>query len=150
MGTSQPEKNNSQTWSCQKCSWCCEYFPMDPEFIESHRSFFKKPVKEEFFVHTPVGKKMIVATATSDRACVFLSEDNTCAVYEDRPDICQTFGQEWWGPMMCPNVAPDGRLRSSEESEALKSIIKLMMWYNNPASFERSRIGNEEHNAPGK
>ena len=93
---------------------------------------------------------MVVVTDTPDRACVFLKEDNSCAVYDDRPDICRNFGREWWGPMMCPNVAPDGRRRSGEESEALKGIIKMMMWYNCPESFERSRVRDEGPGNDGK
>jgi Fe-S-cluster containining protein len=56
--------------------------------------FFQKPVREEFFVQTHRGKEIVVATDTPDRACVFLREDTSCAVYEDRPDICRNFGQE--------------------------------------------------------
>lgn len=144
MDTIPPGDTKSTQWPCLKCSWCCEYFPMNTEFITSHRKYFQKPVREEFFVNTPWGTNTVVATDTPDRACVFLKEDNSCAVYHDRPDICRNFGREWWGPMMCPNVAPDGRLRSKDEAEALKGIIKLMMWYNNPASFERARISTKE------
>lgn len=67
---------------------------MNSEFVESHRKFFQKPVREEFFINTSAGKEIIIVTDTSDRACVFLKEDNSCAVYEDRPEICKNFGRE--------------------------------------------------------
>jgi hypothetical protein len=71
MDTNTHGKTNSHEWSCLKCIWCCEYFPMNSEFVNSQRNFFQKPVREEFFVYTPNGKEIVIVTDTPDRACVF-------------------------------------------------------------------------------
>lgn len=103
-------------WPCQKCGWCCEYIPMDTNIINKNRHLFQRPVKKEVISPKFGGRITVVITDTEDRACVFLKYDNTCAIYNDRPEVCRNFGKSS-GSMECPRVAPNGRVRSPEEVE---------------------------------
>jgi Fe-S-cluster containining protein len=132
---SHKEKRQTKEWPCEHCGWCCEVFPLDPKFVEAHREQFQRPVIKEILTRNPFsGKEVIVVntgTDPSSDSCVFLKRDNTCAVYNDRPDVCRKFGLSG-GAMECLNIAPDGRVRSKEERiRAKKRIVH--------AAIERER-----------
>ena len=49
--------------NCDKCGLCCKFCDKLPELNKFDRG---------------------------DGVCIHLKEDNTCAIYEDRPEICNT------------------------------------------------------------
>jgi len=107
-------KRTEREWPCQKCGWCCEYFLMDIDLVNENRHLFQRSVKKEHIPSRYHGEKIIVVTDTPNRKCVFLKDNNECAIYENRPDICKMFGLSG-GEYECPKVAPNGRIRSPEE-----------------------------------
>lgn len=87
---------------------------MDDELLDSHRSFFRRSVLCE--KHFPqIGQTLVL---TADGRCVFLLPDNTCSIYNDRPEFpCRIFGIPGW--LECPTVTPDGRLRRPDERDRI-------------------------------
>ena len=115
-------KRKTKEWPCQHCGWCCEIFPMDTELVNKYRHLFQRPVKKEVKTQRFSRNDTVVFTDTKNGDCVFLKLDNKCAIYEDRPQICKSFGHSG-GEIECPNVAPNGRIRSSEEAKRAKNRI---------------------------
>jgi Fe-S-cluster containining protein len=109
--TAFEEEQQASEWQCQHCGWCCEKFPMDPTLVNTHRDKFQRPVRNEILKFHPFTAQLVMIVDTDSSYCVFLKSDNTCAIYEDRPKICRMFGHSE-GPLECPNVAPNGRVRS--------------------------------------
>lgn len=129
-------KGNRQKreWPCQKCGWCCiDDFYMDTELVNKYRHRFQRPVTNEKKPPEHLGKETYVFTKLltlenlTPGDCVFLKLDNTCAIYEDRPQTCKKFGL-LSGKLECPNVAPNGRIRTKEEAKRTK--IRLIKKFN--------------------
>jgi Fe-S-cluster containining protein len=100
--------------NCIRCGDCCEPFIMEEEFIERFRSHFQRPVLRE--QHFPTINATLVRT--TDDKCVFLFPDNTCSVYQSRPEFpCRMFGIPRY--LECPKITPEGKLRSQQEYEEI-------------------------------
>lgn len=100
--------------NCIRCGDCCEPFIMEEEFVMQFRSRFQRPVLRE--QHFPNINATLVCTV--DNKCVFLFPDNTCSVYEFRPEFpCRMFGISRY--LECPKVTPEGKMRSKEEYEQI-------------------------------
>ncbi|MDD1682056.1 MAG: hypothetical protein LUQ35_10630 [Methanoregula sp.] len=85
---------------------------MEDEFVEQFRSRFQRPVLRE--QHFPSINAALVRT--TDDKCVFLLQDNTCSVYESRPEFpCKMFGIPHY--LECPKITPEGKMRSPQEYE---------------------------------
>lgn len=106
-------------WPCQKCGYCCTVIPIDRHLIEKNRDKFQRIVKEEII--TKMNPNMILI-CTIDSKCVFLTEDNLCSIYDERPQICRDYGLSG-GPMECPKVAPSGRIRGTDEIKRVKKRL---------------------------
>jgi Fe-S-cluster containining protein len=57
---------------------------------------------------------------TEDRRCVFLNDDLSCNVYEDRPWVCKKYGDESCSFMTCPFQSKEGRIRSRQERRKIE------------------------------
>lgn len=106
--------DNSGKTNCIRCGDCCEPFIMDDEFVAQFRSRFQRPVLRE--QHFPTINATLVRTA--DNKCVFLFPDNTCSVYQFRPEfLCRMFGIPRY--LECPKVTPEEKMRSKEEYQQI-------------------------------
>lgn len=52
---------------------------------------------------------------TEDLLCPFLKPDLSCAIYDERPEVCRKFGDETHIMMCCPMQKADGKPRSEDE-----------------------------------
>src|SRR5208337_2575374 len=102
-------------WPCQRCGKCCVVLPMAPDLIINNRNKFQRKVIEEHPFETSPGHYML-SIITDDMNCVFLTKNNLCAIYEDRPEICRKFGHSI-GVLECHRVSPSGRIRTPKESK---------------------------------
>ena len=62
-------------------------------------------------------RKSLVLKSRADGACVYLSEDNLCAVNAAKPDKCRTFPFEWTNPdsaRTCPALREALSLRRAK------------------------------------
>jgi Fe-S-cluster containining protein len=100
--------------NCMKCGDCCEPFIMEEELVEQFRSSFQRTILRE--QHFPSINATLIRTI--DNKCVFLFPDNTCSIYQYRPEFpCKMFGIPHY--LECPKVTPDGKTRSKEEYEKI-------------------------------
>lgn len=53
----------------------------------------------------------VLIPITEDLFCPFLKKDLSCAIYEDRPDVCRKFGDESHELLCCPVQDKDGNAR---------------------------------------
>jgi len=92
-------------------------------FVNQYRDYFQREVlKEHEYSIDEIEKAITILT--KDSKCVFLKDDKTCAIYNDRPQPCRDFGHGI-GDMECHRVAPSGRIRNPEEvKRALKRLQK--------------------------
>lgn len=57
---------------------------------------------------------------TESHKCVFLNKDYTCNIYENRPPICQKFGDESHPFLICSWMSKCGKERSRQEKRRLE------------------------------
>ena len=101
---------------CIRCGFCCEPFFMDDELIDQFKGYFSHQIINE--VHDR--ELELTELQTADNKCVFLFPDNTCAIYEYRPEMCRRFGDPDF--CECPRVTPDGKLRSESEFKRINDF----------------------------
>jgi len=102
------------------CSWCCGgqiHFPQ--EVYEKHK--FKR--QREVLLEVEYPDKQTIQAFTLDGSCVFVSPQNKCVIYKDRPMVCRTFGELVQYP--CPFVRPDGTPRPKEEVDELMKKLNI-------------------------
>lgn len=113
--------------SCSNCKLfhnickaeCCTLPPI--EQIIFNRNFDKilRPVIKVM----PIGPGVIVPI-TDGGKCPFLQEDLGCAIYHDKPSICEKFGDESHVQMTCAYQTKDGEARTKKESRKIQDLHK--------------------------
>ncbi len=99
-----------------KCdAYCCGCVPIKKETYERIKDKAQGEIKEE------IDHGNEIWTFTKDGICPFLKEDKTCAIYEDRPDICRNYGKI--PSMPCAFIKPNGRRRSPAKVRRWKRKI---------------------------
>lgn len=87
-------------FECKRCGDCCEVIAFEKSFFQKMKKFTQKPyeLKVEFYngdrlVSVPKRyKKLYIYPVTQDNKCVFNRIDFSCAIYEQRPELCRMFG----------------------------------------------------------
>lgn len=107
-----------------KCkAMCCKLAPIEKEIYERNRDRLVREVLEEneWDGYDPLEKKVksLVLPFTKDMYCPFLNQDLSCNIYEDRPHVCRTYGDESHHCMQCPYQDKNGRLRSRQETRKI-------------------------------
>jgi Fe-S-cluster containining protein len=95
------------------CGECCGIVGFSREFLERNKDKFQRPIEE--FVGWKNGELIPV---TKDIRCPFLKPDKTCAVYEERPDVCREFGIS--PRLVCAYFRADGKARTPAKTRQLK------------------------------
>ncbi len=104
-GADTPRVPQDARWSCHGCGFCCRYHvlgPVEPEVVEGLRA---REVEQHWAPAaavpawaqqrpTPAGPRWFLAKV--DGHCVFLADDNTCAVHarwgaEAKPGFCREY-----------------------------------------------------------
>ena len=67
-------------------------------------------------------RKSLIFTDREDGACVFLSDDNRCKIYEARPWQCRTFPHEWDVPPDMQKLCPGHRLAERADAAAADAL----------------------------
>jgi len=117
-------KRTKKPWPCQRCGKCCVVMAMPVSLVNTHRDKFQRTVIKERS-HEISDNVFVISIITEDMNCVFLTIDNLCAIYDERPMPCRKFGQSS-GVLECHRVTMSGRVRSPKESQkAYERISKL-------------------------
>lgn len=97
---------------CWECGNCCRgegFVAVEPEDIELMAEHLGLSVLEFTQKYTKLEKSrrgLILKEKGDDAACIFLNDDNTCSVYQVRPEQCVGFPYTWNYPkwwLRCEN-----------------------------------------------
>jgi Fe-S-cluster containining protein len=82
---------------CQMCGKCCGMIPHTQELWDEVKGKAQKPynLSKSPFTNVPIWP------ITQDGYCVFLRNDHTCSIYEQRPNVCKLQGTI--PKLPCPN-----------------------------------------------
>lgn len=111
------EESKMNCESCHsKCkAICCSFATPLP------RELFLKNIDKRqakiININSISGLHVVVETDTDN--CVFLSADFKCVIYDERPEICQKFGDESDILMTCSYQTKDGEIRSRQQVRAI-------------------------------
>ncbi|HNX02170.1 MAG TPA: YkgJ family cysteine cluster protein [Candidatus Cloacimonas sp.] len=105
-----------------KCADCCGPIPFEKVFYQSVLKFKQRPIVSEREVSS-FGEDFIIPV-TEDISCCFLTLENSCAIYEQRPQICRDFGNGTHEHLTCPKIEPNGKIRSKKNRKLLTKRIK--------------------------
>ena len=84
----------------KKChAGCCGLVPIPMETYMKYRE--KAPRKEA--ITEPFFDGNIVAV-DADGVCVFLTNDYSCSIYDERPEVCRKFGEDNHPLLQCPHL----------------------------------------------
>ena len=112
---------------CSKCpegAGCCGCIPIKKELFIKHID----KVQREIVEMIPIGRDEVFPR-TEDFKCVFLTNENKCAIYEDRPNVCRDFGTNPGNnpALMCPYFKPTGGKRRPAETKKLRKMVEYMI-----------------------
>lgn len=103
-----------------KAECCSDITPLPLDIYERNQD---KIVREPLEFEKMPGTEMMMVN-TSSHKCVFLNEDFTCNIYDERPPICKTFGDESHPMMFCSYMSKCGRERSRQEKRMIERKSK--------------------------
>ena len=66
---------------------CCGFAPIPADLYERRKYLLQRKVEV-----TPLPGKHVIAVDSSG-VCGFLTCEYTCAIYDERPEICRRFGE---------------------------------------------------------
>lgn len=105
---------NCKIFHAQCKAECCKFVPLPMDTVMRNDHKFQRPV--EVFRMFP-GDLMI--PVTEGLSCVFLTHDLSCAIYDERPEVCQKFGDESALQMTCCYQKKTGEARNSMERKRI-------------------------------
>lgn len=88
---------------------CCGIVPFKKSLWNKKKSVTQRPYTEIIEGKSKEGK--VVIPLTPDLLCTFLKEDLSCAIYDERPEVCRKFGDETHAMLCCPMQDKDGNER---------------------------------------
>jgi Fe-S-cluster containining protein len=89
---------------------CCGIVPIKISLWQKKQHAIQSRPKEIMFGNSDEGK--VVIPITENLCCPFLMEDLSCAIYEDRPEVCRKFGDETHEMLCCPMQDKNGNERN--------------------------------------
>jgi Fe-S-cluster containining protein len=106
---------------------CCGIIPIPRKIWQKNQHKVQKKVLEKHKVEVtnPQTKQKTrgILPITQDMLCPFLKKDLSCAIYEDRPDICKKFGDETHLMLCCPMQQADGTERTEAEMQEFEHKV---------------------------
>lgn len=100
-----------------KAECCSTLTPLPIDVVERNES---KIINQHSEKHEAEGNCILV---TDNHRCVFLKEDNTCNIYDERPDVCRKFGDESHPLLFCTIQSKEGKARSRQEKRKVERMI---------------------------
>jgi len=111
---------------CHAC--CCGVLPFERDLYNANEAkIVNKPVKiEEHNEIDPFDNKAkdFIIPITKNMKCCFLKDDNQCAIYKDRPKVCQVYGDESIASLSCYWQDKEGKKRSRQGKRLLERNSK--------------------------
>lgn len=98
-------------YHCKCEAKCCGVVPIPNAIWRRNQDKIQRPVIKKFNVIGGKDNEKAVVPMTESLYCPFLKEDLSCAIYDDRPEICRKFGDESHPLMCCPMQDKEGKVR---------------------------------------
>jgi len=98
-----------------KCCLCC---PLPEDLVRDNQDKIQEQPVDVWKAPSYKGVPQCLAPTPSLKCC-FLKDDYTCAVYDERPEICRMFGDESNCFLSCEFQHKDGQQRSSRARQRL-------------------------------
>ena len=116
-----------KNFTCQCCGQCCKWegFVIAKEDEMAAAAKLLGITLDEFiqkYTKLSQDRKSLIFTDRADGACVFLSDDNRCKIYEARPWQCRTFPHEWDVPPDMQKLCPGHRLAERADATAAEAL----------------------------
>lgn len=106
-----------ENFKCKKdCGECCGIVPIPTIVWNRNKDKVQKFVKQTYI------SEVFVFPITEDLKCCFLTKDNKCSIYEERPDVCKRYGI--CDELPCPYLKPNGNLWSEAKAKQIKKKIE--------------------------
>lgn len=123
---------------CSKChakckaECCSEATPIPKPFLEKYADkIVNQPIKVISIGGEIADEGENIIASTPNQRCMFLNEDYSCNIYQDRPKICRQFGNESHIFLTCSFQSKDGRIRSRQEKRLIeRQNVKAVMQFN--------------------
>lgn len=94
-------------WKCrERCGECCGPVPIPLKTFLTNGDKHQRECTGT--IEWNAGRDIV--PETNDGLCLFLTEEKTCAIYDERPEICRRYGIDPRIP--CPYVKQNGNPRS--------------------------------------
>ena len=118
---------------CRKCGECCRLNGLIPPVLEHDTG-------PDWLLSLVQILREHTTDIAGDRPCMFLTRDNRCAIYNDRPNVCREF---------------DCRRKRDPESEAMQELRRMLekkeaRLDGAPTPDEIAKLAKKERDARGK
>lgn len=114
----------------QKCKCkanCCGPMPMERQFIMEHYADTDPEITFTLKA-VPQSTAVVPLVDGDDNRCVFLNrEKHSCRIYNDRPEVCQRFGDESHPLLSCPHMDAQGEERNRQQRRSLQRKLSKAM-----------------------
>lgn len=131
-----------EKYHCKCKAHCCGIVPIPVPIWQRNQHHIQCEVKEAHKVYVTDQENVrhtAILPITEDRLCPFLRPDLKCAIYKDRPKVCQQFGDESHWALKCPMQHKDGTPRAEEDLIQLTS--KVDEWIQEAAGSMVNSVG---------
>jgi hypothetical protein len=110
--------------NCYGCDLCCyERIPLtsiDVKQIMDFKGISLIGVFKYLWVEAQEKAIDISLRRKRDGSCTFLQSNGTCAIYEKRPFVCQTY-------ICCPSTAEVNELRSQVVNQGMDELVRISL-----------------------
>lgn len=114
-------------YHCKCEALCCGVVPIPAPIWQRNQHKLQRPVKEIHKVYYAPEyenrRRIAILPVMDDFKCPFLTQDLSCAIYDDRPEVCRKFGDESHQLLKCPMQHKDGTPRDENELVELKTLV---------------------------
>jgi Fe-S-cluster containining protein len=102
-------------YHCKCKADCCGVVPIPEKTWKDNQHLLQQKI--EHLTELPVKRtalpgveirELAFLPITKNFKCPFLKKDLSCAIYDDRPEVCQKFGDETHSLLACPMQDKDG------------------------------------------
>lgn len=100
---------------------CCALVPFEKSLFTRNKLLSQTPIIE----YVDLGNSVL--PITEGGKCTFLKADMSCAIYNERPEVCRLFGNETEPLLSCLYQKADGSKRPNKEKLKLSKKLHTIM-----------------------
>lgn len=124
-------KFECKKYHCKCKAECCGIVPIPRTLWQKKQHAIQRHPKEVMSgiaTNKITGQREnIVIPLTEDNYCPFLKKDLSCAIYDERPEVCRKFGDESHPMLCCPMQDKDGNPKTDLPSVGTDALSSQSM-----------------------